>query len=605
MSLIDELKRRNVLRVGAAYVVTAWLVIQVVETLFPIYGLSDASIRIVITILAIGLIPTLIFAWAFELTPEGLKKESEIDRSRSITGHTGRKLDRMIMVVLTLALGYFAFDKFVLDPERDAELVAETTQQVRSDVLVESYGEKSIAVLPFTDMSRSGDQQYLSDGLAEELLNLLVKVKGLRVASRSSAFNLRDESLSISEIASRLNVAHILEGSVRLIDDQLRVTVQLIEAGSDTHLWSQNYDRKFENIFELQDDIAAQVVDELKVNLMGTVPVAEEVDPEAYQLQLQASFLMRRINAEESQNIVGLLEQAVRIDPDYFTAWIKLGDMYQRQAIMGGMPEKEALAKSRKAIRRAAELRPDSVRVHYLMGWMAMRWDIDLEQAAIHYQRAVDLTEDPIEKVKMAVDLLETLGRHEFSINLGKHQVKKEPTNAFRHWGLAQAYLTQAYYEKSIQSMRTALTLGPEIYLGNGILSYALLLDDQFEAALETAVLEKDLWYGLPVMVMALDALGRQEEAREVLEKMIGEEYVNGKFHAEVYVRRGDVDRAFEILDGLSVEDGEITWRTLEDRALTHLHSDPRWQDLVDKVSQESVKPTHIKLDVPTPAEWQ
>jgi hypothetical protein len=160
LSLIDELKRRNVLRVGAAYVVTAWLVIQVVETLFPIYGLSDASIRIVITILAIGLIPTLIFAWAFELTPEGLKKESEIDRSRSITGHTGRKLDRMIMVVLTLALGYFAFDKFVLDPERDAELVAETTQQVRSDVLVESYGEKSIAVLPFTDMSRSGDQQY-------------------------------------------------------------------------------------------------------------------------------------------------------------------------------------------------------------------------------------------------------------------------------------------------------------------------------------------------------------------------------------------------------------------------------------------------------------
>lgn len=179
MSFFNELNRRNVIRVGFAYLVVAWLIIQVVETIFPLFGFDNTPARAVVIVLAVGFIPALIIAWAFELTPEGIKRDSEVDRTRSITTRSGKKLDRVIMVVLALALGFFAFDKFVLDPRRDAELVAETAQQVRSDVLVESYGDKSIAVLPFTDMSRSGDQQYLSDGLAEELLNLLVKVKGL------------------------------------------------------------------------------------------------------------------------------------------------------------------------------------------------------------------------------------------------------------------------------------------------------------------------------------------------------------------------------------------------------------------------------------------
>ena len=160
MSLLNELKRRNVLRVGAAYVVAAWLIIQVVETIFPVYGLSDGAIRLVVTLLAIGLLPVVILAWAFELTPEGLKKDSEVDRSQSITTHTGKKLDRMIMVVLALALGYFAFDKFVLDPQREAQLQAQKVVEVeearkegRTEALVESYGDKSIAVLPFVNMS--------------------------------------------------------------------------------------------------------------------------------------------------------------------------------------------------------------------------------------------------------------------------------------------------------------------------------------------------------------------------------------------------------------------------------------------------------------------
>jgi len=256
LSFVNELKRRNVLRVGAAYVVAAWLVIQVVETLFPVYGLSDASVRIVITILAIGLVPTLIFAWAFELTPEGLKKESKVDRSQSITPDTGKKLDRMIMVVLALALGYFAFDNFVLDPQREADLIEENLaaveharQEGRTEALVESYSDRSIAVLAFDDMSPEGDQEYLSDGIAEELLNLLAKIPELRVISRSSAFSYKGKGTKLNQIAEELNVAHILEGSVRKAGNRIRITTQLIEARSDTHLWSETYDRTLDDVF--------------------------------------------------------------------------------------------------------------------------------------------------------------------------------------------------------------------------------------------------------------------------------------------------------------------------------------------------------------------
>ena len=309
MSFFNELKRRNVIRVATAYAVAAWLVIQVVETIFPIYGLSDASIRLVIGVLAIGLIPALVFAWAFELTPEGLKKESEIDRTRSITPHTGKKLDRMIIVVLALALGYFGFDKFVLGPQREAagqEQVAgqveEARQQGRTEALVESYGDKSIAVLPFVNTSSDVEQEYFSDGISEELLSLLAKIPELRVISRSSAFSYKGKDIRVVKVAEELNVAHILEGSVRRAGNKVRITAQLIEARSDTQLWSDTYDRHLDDIFAIQDEIAATVVEQLKITLLGDAPKVRETSPEAYALFLQARHLGRQGSVEGWSN---------------------------------------------------------------------------------------------------------------------------------------------------------------------------------------------------------------------------------------------------------------------------------------------------------------
>jgi len=330
MSLFNELKRRNVLRVGAAYVVAAWLIIQVVETIFPVYGLSDAAIRLVISVLAIAFIPSLAFSWAFEITPEGLKREVDVVREHSITRFTGKKLDRVIMVLLALALSYFAFDKFVLDPARDAKLVEETAQQARSDALVESYGDKSIAVLPFVNMSDDAANEYFSDGISEELLNLLAKIPELRVISRSSSFSFKGKDIAIPSVAKQLNVAHVLEGSVRKVGNRVRITAQLIEARSDSHLWSESYDRELNDIFAVQDEIAAAISDALKVKL--DIAAGEAARPtgvkttnaDAYDAYLRGLELIRLRGRQNLEDAIRHLERSLRLDERFAPAHAQL-----------------------------------------------------------------------------------------------------------------------------------------------------------------------------------------------------------------------------------------------------------------------------------------
>jgi len=372
LSFFNELKRRNVFRVGAAYVVAAWLVIQVVETVLPAFGFGNAAVRIATIIFAIGLIPALVFAWVFELTPEGIKKEKDVDRSQSITPHTGKKLDRMIMAALALGLSYFAFDKFVLEPgrlavkdEQLAEKVDEAREQGRIEGMVGSYGDKSIAVLPFVNMSSDEEQEYFSDGISEEMLNLLAKISGLRVISRSSAFAFKGKDIEIPEIARRLNVANILEGSVRRSGDKLRITAQLIEARSDTHLWSETYDRTLDDIFVIQDEISAAIVSEL-VNLLG-VDEAEaaknnrvaETDSRAYDTFLLAQYNINKRTTEGYDRARALFQQAIDEDPDYAPPYANLAIEWLLAAVGYGsepISMEVALKKAEPLIEKAMQL---------------------------------------------------------------------------------------------------------------------------------------------------------------------------------------------------------------------------------------------------------
>ena len=611
MSLFAELKRRNVFRVGAAYVVVAWLVIQVVETIFPAFGFGDVVIRITTIVFAIGLLPTLIFAWAFELTPEGLKRESEVDRSQSITPHTAKKLDRIIMVSLALALGYFAFDKFVLDPQRDSASEAQKVTEVeqarqagRTEALVESYGDKSIAVLPFVNMSDDAGNEYFSDGISEELLSLLAKLPELRVISRSSAFSFKGKDIAIPEIARQLNVAHILEGSVRKSGNTLRITAQLIEARSDTHLWSETWDRPLDDIFAIQDEIAATVVEQLKITLLGAVPRVQETDPEAYALYLQARHLWRQVTAEALEQSKALFEQSLAIDPDYAAAWVGLARNYTYQA-GDPLPYEEGFTLAREALEKALAINPDYAPAHAVLGWIAMAYDNDLAQAARHLERALQLDPADTDIIRTAATLLWSLGRLDEAIALNEYASARDPVDPLGHSTLGLSYLLAGQWDDAIASLETTLRLSPGRIGAHYLIGLALLFKGEAEAALESFRREEgsEVWQ-VKGQALALYALGRKEEYRAKLDELIerwGDQWPSEVAH--VYAWMGDADAAFQWL-GRAVAQKTVG---LDQQVLHHffhpLHTDPRWTAFLEDVGSSPAQLDAIEFEVTLPGQ--
>ena len=458
----EELKRRNVLRVAIAYLAVSWLLIQVVETLFPIFGQSDALVRIVVILLVMGFPLILIFSWLYELTPEGLKLERDVDRSRSVVHHTGKKLDRAIIVVLTLALGYFAFDKFVLDPARDAEREETIAKQARSEALVESYGDKSIAVLPFVNMSDDASNEYFSDGISEELLNLLSKIPQLRVISRSSAFSFKGKDIAIPALAEQLNVTHVLEGSVRKIGNRVRITAQLIEARSDTHLWSETYDRTLDDIFATQDEIAARVVAQLKLTLLSNETLSvRKTDPEAYALFLQARHIRLQNNPDAYEKALQLYQLALAIDPDYPPALEGLAEMYVYQGLFGLLPVDEASQHAREAIDRALAIDPDFGVGVAGLGWIAILYDHDMAASARHFERALMLDPTDLDIIDGVAYLAEAIGRLDTAVAFKEYAVARDPAGPVGHFDLGVAYLKVGRPDDAATNVRTALALHP------------------------------------------------------------------------------------------------------------------------------------------------
>lgn len=328
MNLISELQRRNVIRMAGLYLVGAWLITQVAATLLPVFDAPGWAMKTIVGILLLGFIPALVFSWVFEMTPDGLKRDDEITPEQSSAPQTARRMERMIIVLFSIALALFVFDKFVLAPKRDAALVTETTktlQAVAKTEATQKARDNSIAVLPFVNMSEDKGNQYFSDGISEELLNVLVRVDDLSVASRTSSFAYRDKQMSSSAIAKELNVGHILEGSVRKFGNKVRITAQLIDADDDRHIWSKTYDRELTDIFAIQDEIANAIVLALRGSLADAkkstevVVKADTTNMQAYDKYLKARelFIARR-DLKESMR---LFEEVVENGPE-LRSWL-------------------------------------------------------------------------------------------------------------------------------------------------------------------------------------------------------------------------------------------------------------------------------------------
>jgi adenylate cyclase len=596
MSLFAELKRRNVLRAGAAYVAGSWLILQVVETLAPAFGFGDAAVRAVAIVLAVGFLPVLVVAWAFEWTPEGFKREREADQADTVDPAGARRLDRIIMVLLAVAVGYFAIDEFLLEPALEAD--RGRSQETRSPA-----AEPSIAVLPFLDLSPERDEAWFADGIAEELLSLLARIPELRVTSRSSAFSFKGQNLAVGEIAERLGVDYVLEGSVRRAGQQLRVTAKLVDAGADTALWSETWDRTLEDIFAIQDEIAAAVVDGLKLTLLGDVPQAAPADPRAYAMYLQAVYLAKQTTPRTLSQATELLGRAIEIDPGFAQAYATLALVYGSQAADGSRARDEGFQLAREAALRAVALDPQNVSAFAQLSHIARDYDGDLAAAAGYMERALAVAPTDPFVIGNAALLVLALGRVEESIALQEYSVARSPVDPRGHFDLSLAYRYADRLDDAERSGRKALELSPDYVGAHYALGVVLLLKGRPSQALIEWEAEGDQAFRVKGRALAYYALGRQAEADAALARLIagwGERWPSEVAH--VYAYRGELDAAFDWLEreyDLYGAGGWGEWRL--QRLYDNLRGDPRWHAFLERVHATPEALAAIPFDVPLP----
>jgi TolB-like protein/DNA-binding winged helix-turn-helix (wHTH) protein/tetratricopeptide (TPR) repeat protein len=515
----------------------------------------------------------------YRMVPEVKTQSAQASNRSSRQALSSRLL--VSLVVLALALGYIAFDKFVLDPAEDVQIAESAHQEGRSAALTESFGDKSIAVLPFVNMSDDAGNEYFSDGLSEELLNLLAKIPELKVAARTSSFSFKDKDLEVPEIASRLNVAHVLEGSVRKHDNQLRITAQLIQADNGYHLWSETYDRHLDNVFQIQEDIAIAVVDALRISLLGEIPKIRKTDPAAYQLFLEGQYLKRRVSRDSLDRAIEFFKQVVEIDPAYVPAWAELADTYLWGGGLGELSYEETTALADQAIQTAIRTDPDYAFAYYVRGisWIFAKHDFN--RGIDDFEYALELEPDNAFMVAAIGKGAFVTGQFDLAITQFQAALTLEPLVLEFYWFLGKAYRSSGRLDKSEASFRKMLDLSPTAY-GLRDLWETLFLKGELEAALaQTDLLD------YPVFPLAIVhyGLGDSTKADEYLAELIENGADTNAFRiAKVYGYRGDADKTFEWLNHMVEGNQPFPTFVLTETALRSVYSDPRWQPFLEKL---------------------
>jgi TolB-like protein len=541
--LFQELKRRNVFKVGTAYVVLAWLLAQVTDVFLEPFGAPEWVIKTILLLLLIGFPVALLFAWAFELTPEGLKKEKDVDRSQSITHETGQKLNLAIIFILVLALGYFAIDKFVLEPQRKVETAQQTGPPPAAPA---PSSEKSIAVLPFVNMSDDASNEYFSDGISEEILNSLAKVKDLKVAGRTSSFAFKGQDQDLRQIGDALGVNHILEGSVRKAGAKVRITAQLIQVDDGFHLWSETYDRELTDVFAIQDEIANAILQQLKAQLLegGQIAVATtRADSEAYDLYLLARQRMYERTGPTIKSAADLLDRAIAIDADYAPAYAQRGIaallLADDVGTYGDIPLQQALTQGKLYVDKALQLDPELAEAWAALGLYHNSRPLGTEEAIAALRKALALNpnlmdasnwlhnslmalgrpgeargvvmdmidRDPLYRpgIRNAVNNFTMFGQYEEAIAFVERIKPLIPNDAAIQSSFAAIHAEQGQVARALQEVEQAIALQPSNSVTRLTRSFLWLSSQQWERV----AAEGEAW----TPILALTYLGRNEEA--------------------------------------------------------------------------------------------
>jgi len=575
----DRLRRRKLVQWIIAYVAGAWGLLQGIAYMRDTFGWPHQLQQAATVLLLIGLPVVLVLAWYHG------------DRGQ-------RQITRTELAILTLLflLGGGIFWYF----QRTSETATIDSPSAPSAAAFAT--DRSIAVLPFVNMSADKEQEYFADGISEELLNLLAQVPELRVIARTSSFSFKGKEVAIAEIARTLNVANVLEGSVRKSGDTLRITAQLVRASDSSHLWSQTYDRQMTDVFKVQDEIASAVVEQLKIRLLGAVPNVPATDPQAYSLFLQGRQAARQLSAVSLERAIDLYEQVLAIDPAYAPAWDGLASTYFNQMDLALVPLDEGLPRAEEAIKQTLKSDPQYAPAYARLALVAGVIERDLAASARHLARGLAIDPVNLEVIDAAVPIARRLGRRDKAIALAEYLIARDPVNVSGRDRLAFAYRDAGRLDDAIAQVRTALKLSPDFASEHALVGELLLLKGDPEAALTEIQEEPIEQYRLVGLSMAYNALGRKADSDAALEELIRKHHRTMAFNiAYVFAERGETDHAFEWLEK-AMHNGDLGLGAIAvSPLLQSLHSDSRWEPLLRRLGMAPEQLAAIKFDVSVP----
>jgi TolB-like protein/TolA-binding protein len=577
-----RLRRRKVVQWGLAYAAAAWTLLQVIEYLGETYAWPPAVRQIATPGFALGLLVVLVLAWY-----HGDQGEQSVSRP-----------EVAILALLTVAIGGVLW-WYASRLDESSWAVGAGESRTRHTVQADAA---SIAVLPFVDMSPGKDQEYFSDGLSEELLNLLVKVPQLRVTSRTSAFSFRGQNADIRTVAQKLNVAHVLEGSVRKSGNRVRITAQLIDARSDVQVWSETYDRTLDDVFAVQDEIAAAVVGQLQVTLLGgAAPTATRTNPEAYALYLQGKERVDSGSAEGRTGGIALLQHSLAIAPDYAPGWTQLGRTYAMQTYLGEIPLQSGAALARGAIEKALLVDPQHAPAHARLAGIELDYDWNFTSARQRLQKALALAPRDDTVLRETMDFLSITGRSDEAEKVARWMLARDPLNLEALSELAKTLHASGKYADAEQVYRQVLRQRPAASMYHYVIGETRLLRGDLAGALQEFEKEPVMPVRQLGLALAYSGLGRKRESDAMLGQLEKEHPDFSIAIAEVYAYRADPDAAFRWLArGFEERDPGMPQMRI-DPLLEPLHGDPRWGQMLDRIglSDEQIAALTLEVELP------
>jgi adenylate cyclase len=594
-NFFSELKRRNVYKVAITYAVVAWLLIQAASILLPTFEAPAWVMKAFVVFLAFGFVISVMISWAFEATPQGLKRTEDVppDVAAELPTWSPRKFITFVVSVAVIAAGLLAYQFLGLKTQTPRSASEQLRRDGQSEAATANL-QKSIAVLPFVNMSADKNDEYLSDGVSEELITALSKITGLQVKARTSSFAFKGKNEDIQKIGELLHVSHLLEGSVAKAGNKLRITAQLIQASDGNHEWSDTYDRDMQDIFAVRSEVAQQVAATLKVRLLGEDKKQLDKKPtenlEAYNLYRQGRYYFDRVSEESLKKALPFLQQAIQKDPRFALAYAGMADTYVAAADAFIAP-REAFSKAKEAALKAIELDDSLAEAHASLGLVHYHYDWDWAAAEKEFKRALVLNPQSAWSYAVYSQFLGGMGRVDEANEQGRRALELDPLSVTARWCLGWAFLNAGRSDEAIEQLSKAVELDPTSAWARTFLGRAYLIKGMQQRGieeLETARRdEPDDVFVLGLLGYGYAVTGRRADALKVLQsfdEMEKRRYVSRAARVYVYAGLGDKDKAFEWLEKAYQERSDaLVWFPQEPESKT-LRSDPRFAVLMRKI---------------------